>query len=220
MASPNPEHTCDVIELSQRLEEQRAQIGALTRSHRTTLAHVHEIRADMQRVVKSNDALAEESGVVLRSMSKFEEKLDGIASAVTTIANNTTKMSEDFRKHQAKCHDRHCDIDDRLDSIHDAEITTGVFEMKSASEIKNIVQEERSERKKMQVALEQMRREADIHRAEKKAVADAKRQWEEQSVRTNEERGKMKIARYGMYSAIGVAIITVVGTILTAVLVN
>lgn len=219
MASANPEeHACNVIELSQRIDEHSAQIGALTRSTRATHSQIRDMRVDMQRVVSSNESLAEQSGVALRRLVKLEEKIDGISSAVTTIANNTTKMSEDFRKHQQKCHDRHCDIDDRLESMHDVELTTGVFEMKSASEIKDIVQEERSERRKMQVVLEQMRREADIHRAEKKAVADAKRQWEKESQRANEERGKLKNARYGMYSAIGVAIITVIGTIVSALL--
>lgn len=227
-ASSTPDHEVTgqaiVLKFERKLNEHEAMIGALDRGHKATNASIRTLTEKVDRAAASVEALSQQNGEVLQHISSVDGRLQGISTAMTTLANNTTSMSEDFRRHQSKCAERHTDLDVRLESLHDVEdvhdIDTGVFDAMSGTQVKALLEQETEARKVLEANVNKLTVQAQIHDAEKAAVAEAKKRWEEESTKTLQEQTKLKTARYTMYGVIITAILTsgaaVATTLITA----
>lgn len=173
------------------------------------------VRQDIVRVKESMGMLSETQGEMLR-------RFIGMETRISYISSIATKTYDEMSKRNAICDTRHDDIDERLDSISDEDGTleadTGVYASMDGHEVKSIIAEERKAREALQSQVEAMRMQDKIHRAEKDAVAVAKNEWEQKTKSVKVEHGRLASARYGMYGAIGVALIAAVGSVVVSVL--
>ena len=171
---------------------------------------------DIVLIKESMGIMSQTQGEMLRKAVETERDIDGVRKALT-------KMADELNKRNAICDGRHEDIDERLDSISDVEdisfdADTGVYESMGGHEVKNIIAEEKRAREALQKQVDAMRQQDEIHRAEKSAVKKAKQEWDRKNKGLEEEQGKIKTARYGMYAAIGVAAISAAATISVSIL--
>jgi hypothetical protein len=169
---------------------------------------------DVMALRESMNTLAETQGEMLRRFIMHEQALARVQSALTTLYNELTKRN-------AICDARHEDIDSKFDSMSDADVLeadTSVFELMTGREVKKLLAEEKKHREALQAQVDDMRERDKEHRIQREAVQKAKAEWEEKQTALEDERSKLKIARYGIYGAITVAFISAVATVTVAIL--
>jgi chromosome segregation ATPase len=208
------------VKFGKRLEEHGRAIGALERGQRRHYAKLETIEGDVKSIASSVGSLSESYGQVIAMSARIEKKVDTLASATGDLFSTVTEVKQDLESHKGRCKKQHTDLDDRLESIVDDpyDVDTAVFEKLTGSEVKDMVAVERQARENLEAQVRDMQTQAKIHQAEKDAVAAAKKRWEDEVKKSEEEQAKTKVARYSMYGTIGVAIIAAAASITVAVI--
>lgn len=225
MAAPDIsecQDTCSVHALvEKRLEENSTLSGALERGQRSTHQMIQNLSKKQDLISESLGKISESWGEVIRHLSEVDEKLGGLNKSYMTMSDRISEIGELYRHHKIACVEKHKALDDRIDSLPDLgdglDVDTGVYDSMDGKEVKALIASERVEREKLQSQIDKMLHEAQIHQAEKAAVEQAKQQWQTQTTQAEAETTKLKTARYGMYGAIGVALITAAASITIAV---
>lgn len=208
-----------------RLSEHGTMIGALERGHRSTQAMVRSLHADITATKSSVHSIAEDVGSLTQHQARIEEKVDGLTRAFSNLSDRIGGMSEDFRRHQQKCNIQHREIDGRFESFDDFDVDTSVYDSMTGKEVKTVLESEKVAREVLEQKVNNLQKQAEIHTAEKKAVEAAKDKWmkaieqnENERRVTEQERTKLRIARYSMYGVVIAGILTIIGNVLVAVL--
>lgn len=224
MAAPDLDYqgTCAAhIAVEKRLDELSAQGGALERGQRSTHLLIQNLGKKQDLVSESIGKISESWGEMVRHISEIDERLGGLNKIYMTMSDRVNDIGETFRHHKIACTETHKALDERIESLPDLgdglDVDTGVYESMDGKEVKGLIAAERVEREKLQAQIDKMWHEAQIHQAEKAAVEQAKQQWQTQTTQAEAETTKLKSARYGMYGAIGVALITAAASITIAV---
>lgn len=188
-------HGQRILMLEQRTKNDNATWGRIER------------KIDM--VEKGVGDLAQSYGTVVMKVSSLDESVASITNIHKSLSDKTLEIERMLNDRDGSL--PNISDDDSLDDI-----PTGVISRLSGKDVKLFVSNERKERLSLQAKVEDLLKEKLIHDRELAAVESAKAKWQQEHDKMVEENHKTKIARYGLYSGIIIALITAGATILTS----
>ena len=207
---------------SQTLANHGQRIIMLEQRNRQEQAVLVRIENKIDSVDKGIGDLSQSYGNVIVKISSLDEKVASISKIHMGLSDKATGLEKELTDHRSFCRDTHKDLSHTLSNITDDDslddIPTGIIRALSGKEVKSFIGKERRERLLLQGKVDSLVKEKMINDREKAAVMQAKADWEMEHRKMIDENHKTKIARYGLYSGIAVALITALATIGVAVL--
>lgn len=173
-----------------------------------------DISTQIEGVGENVCNLSEIYGKIIAKISSIENSLYLHNQSNHDLFDKIVSLDLCLSQHRSKCISMHSNIVTK----DEFDVDTGVYSAMPGKDIKNTIEEEKRSRCILQEQVNDLIKEKLINDREKNAVALAKKEWEDQKTKLAEQQYRNKIALYGMYSAIIVAVVTVIGTILTSIL--
>ena len=171
------------------------------------------LESKLDYIANGVGSLAESYGQLLAMATETESTVKGLSTVYKNLFDKVADFDASLKAQRVQCETRHEDIDDKMADLFDDEfdINTGIVSAMTGKEVKTVLTQERRARNELEKKVDSLLVERQIHEREKSAVAEAKKTW-------TDETEKTRVARYGMYGIVFVAIVTTVGSIVVAAL--